>query len=127
MEEGAMCETANLQDEMILKLQNALILQCIDQIKLRNDVNDFSERSDFYENLYNQTKNECYNLEIDYEKLYKENQILREEYQKLNAEKEQLINSYYINNINNYGSVALIKIVFRRLITKIIGGKNESN
>lgn len=44
-----MCIDEDMQNEKILNLQNALIRQCIDQVSLKNDAEDFAERADFYE------------------------------------------------------------------------------
>ena len=48
-----MHETEISLNEKLLKLQNALIYQCVDQVKWKNDVDSLSERADFYESLYN--------------------------------------------------------------------------
>lgn len=99
-----MHETEISLNEKLLKLQNALICQCVDQVKWKNDVDSLSERADFYESLYNKTKTELYALEIKYSNIVRK-------YEELDKE-----------CLRNLGSVALIKIVLKRLKNKIIGG-----
>lgn len=75
--------------EEILKLQNALIEQLVDKTSLKCEIDRLAERSDFYENLYNETKRELYDLEIR------------------------------TKNANNYGSFDLLRIIFSRVKIKI--------
>lgn len=107
-----MKETEDLLNKRILDLQNALIRQCVNQEKLKNDIDDFSERSDIFENLYNSTKRELYELEIKYKKLELESG-------------SRYPNDFRKNNVNNLGSIELLKIVLIRLKNRLIRRKHE--
>lgn len=105
-----MCTDEYMQNEKILNLQNALIRQCIDQVGLKNDAEDFAERADFYENLYNKQRSDFYNLELKYKNLELKYKNLESKYMKL----------YYSKDfINNLGSLELLVIIIKRLKTKI--------
>ena len=97
-----MCTDEDMQNEKILNLQNALIRQCIDQVSLKNDAEDFAERADFYEYLYNSQRSDFYNLELKYKNL-------ESKYMKL---------CYSKDFVNNLGSLELLVIIIKMLKTK---------
>lgn len=123
-----MSETLDSLNEKILILQNALIRQRVDQVKLQNDVEDFSERSSFYESLYNKARHEFYELEIMYKNVLMENENLKRNGLSFSTDEDTCKkNVFDKNNIENLGSIELLKIVLKRLKAKIRGKKYEFN
>lgn len=119
-----MSETLNSLNEKILILQNALITQRIDQVKLQSDMDNFSERSSFYENLYNKTRNELYDLEIEYKNILMENQDLKKKYSYFVSQEDMCEHKVFDKtNIKNLSSIELIKILLKRLKVKMLRGE----
>lgn len=127
-----MYENVEDKNEILLGLQNALIRQKVDQEKLKNEINELEERSNFYENLYNSANRTLYDLEIECKKLMFDKKELEVQYNLTIEEKNTLKLQYDDlrsgkNNVHNLGSIELMKVPFIRFKKRFVRERHESN
>lgn len=90
-------------EEQLIELQNRMLQQKQDEVKIKEKLDELTERADFYENLHNKEQEKLYEAECLCTDL-----------------KEQLLETEK-KSIDNTGSKQLVKTLLKRIRRKVIG------